>query len=88
MLKKIVPTNLKHVNPSVETEILLKISDEGSSKKVKNSKKGVDDVAHENPKKQTKSKSPKKITNKTEKPKEKVVIESSKELIPSKSGVF
>ena len=81
MLKKIDPTNsvlvayLKHVNPSVKTRILLKICEEGSSKKVKKLKKGADDVVHESPNKQTKYKSPKKITNETEKPKEKVVDE-------------
>ncbi|CAH1427948.1 unnamed protein product [Lactuca virosa] len=91
MLKKVDPTNsvlvayLQHVNPSVETGILLKISGEGSSKK---SKKGDDNVVPESPKKQAKSTSPKKIANETEKPKEKVVPDSSRELIPSKSGVF
>ena len=84
MLKKVDPTNsvlvtyLKHVNPSVKTRILLKICEEGSSKKVKKSKKGVDDVVHEIRKKQAKTKSSKKTTKETEKPKEKVVDESSK----------
>ena len=94
MLKKIDPTNsvlveyLKRVNPSIETGNLLKISDEGSTKKVRKPKKGVDDAVHESPKKQAKSKSPKKFITETEKPEEKVIVESSKELIPSKSGVF
>ena len=58
-------------------------------------KKGAGDVVHQSPKKQLKSKSPKKTvvdkekaTKETEKSKEKVVVESSKELISSKSGVL
>ncbi|CAI9270140.1 unnamed protein product [Lactuca saligna] len=80
---------LQHVNPSIETGVLLITNDEGSSKKSKKSKKVSEEVViQENPKKQSKIKSPKKIAVETETPKEKVVAESSKEFIPSKSGVF
>lgn len=94
LLKKIDPSNavsvsyLMIVNPSVETGILLQQSDEGSFNKSKKSKKVSDEVlVNESPKK-VKSNSPMKNVGEKEKPKEKVVNECSKELIPSKSGVF
>ena len=101
MLKKIDPSKpilvayLKKVNPSVETRVLLSKNDEVSSKKSTKSKKEIVEIPLQESPKKILDKSPnkgvdgkEKVSKKDDKPKEKTTTGSSKELIPSKSGVF